>query len=158
MIAWLALSPGINILGYFFGVNEPNLTVILIFFALGSLLVTIFTGFAHDIWLLHFQSGDRRTPCLGALKMRCQITRDFVQAFGASSSSMYATRQCRRLRAASGIALYPVCINYRNFLTMRGCASTWVNRCWPIVSQRLDTFVERLGFGSMLGHIVGDQR
>ena len=49
LIAWLLLFPGINILGYFFGVNDPNLTVILVFFALGSLLLTIFTGFAHDI-------------------------------------------------------------------------------------------------------------
>jgi len=48
LIAWLLLFPGINILGYFFGVNNPNLTVILIFFALGSLLLTIFTGFAYD--------------------------------------------------------------------------------------------------------------
>ena len=48
LIAWLLLFPGISILGYFFGVNNPNLTVILIFFALGSLLLTIFTGFAHD--------------------------------------------------------------------------------------------------------------
>lgn len=49
LIAWLLLFPGINILGYFFGVNNPNLTVILIFFALGSLLLTIFSGFAYDI-------------------------------------------------------------------------------------------------------------
>ena len=48
LTAWLALFPGINILGYFFGVNDPNLTVILMLFALGSLLLTIFTGFAHD--------------------------------------------------------------------------------------------------------------
>ncbi len=49
LIAWLLLFPGINILGYFFGLNNPNLTVILIFFALGSLLLTIFSGFAYDI-------------------------------------------------------------------------------------------------------------
>ncbi len=49
LVAWLSLFPGINILGYFFGVNDPNLTVILIFFALGSLLLTIFSGFAYDI-------------------------------------------------------------------------------------------------------------
>jgi hypothetical protein len=46
--AWLLLFPGINILGYFLGVNDPNLTVTLILFALGSLLLTILTGFAHD--------------------------------------------------------------------------------------------------------------
>ena len=48
LIGWLSLFPGMNILGYFFGVNDPNLTVILIFFALGSLLLTIFTGLTHD--------------------------------------------------------------------------------------------------------------
>ena len=48
LIAWLCLFPGLNILGYFFGVNDPNLTVTLILFALGSLLLTILTGFAHD--------------------------------------------------------------------------------------------------------------
>ncbi len=48
LIAWLLLFPGINLLGYFFGVNDPNFTVVLIFFALGSLLLTILTGFAHD--------------------------------------------------------------------------------------------------------------
>jgi hypothetical protein len=48
VIAWLLLFPGINILGYFFRVNDPNLTVILIFFAFGFLLLTTFIGFAHD--------------------------------------------------------------------------------------------------------------
>lgn len=48
LIAWLLLFPGINILGYFFGVNNPSLTVLFIFFAFGSLLSTLFTGFAHD--------------------------------------------------------------------------------------------------------------
>ena len=49
LIAWLLLFPGINILGYFSGVNNPNLTVILILFALGTLLLTIISGFAYDI-------------------------------------------------------------------------------------------------------------
>ena len=48
LIAWPLLFPGINILGYFFGVDDPNLIVVLIFFALGSLLLTILAGFAHD--------------------------------------------------------------------------------------------------------------
>jgi len=47
-IAWLALFPGINLLGYFLGVNDPNLTVLLILFAFGTLLLTIFCGFASD--------------------------------------------------------------------------------------------------------------
>jgi hypothetical protein len=49
IIAWLLLFPGINILGYFFGVNNPNLTIVFILFALGSLLLTVFSGFAYDI-------------------------------------------------------------------------------------------------------------
>lgn len=49
VIAWLLLFPGISILGYFCGVNDPRDTVMLILFALGSLLVTAFTGFAQDI-------------------------------------------------------------------------------------------------------------
>lgn len=48
LTAWLALFPGISILGYFFGVDDPNLTAMLFFFALGSLLLTSLTGLAHD--------------------------------------------------------------------------------------------------------------
>jgi hypothetical protein len=48
LIAWLLLMPGSNLLDYFFGVNDPNLVPVLFFFALGFLLLTIFTGFAHD--------------------------------------------------------------------------------------------------------------
>jgi hypothetical protein len=49
LMAWLALFPGVNILGYFFGVSDPNLTVILILLALGSLLLTIVSGFARGM-------------------------------------------------------------------------------------------------------------
>jgi hypothetical protein len=45
----LLLFPGINLLGYFFGVNNPPYTVMVISFALAALLVTVFTGFAQDI-------------------------------------------------------------------------------------------------------------
>jgi hypothetical protein len=48
VIGWLSLFPGTNILGCFFGVNDSNLKVILISFALGSLLLTAFFGLAHD--------------------------------------------------------------------------------------------------------------
>src|SRR5579859_506273 len=48
LMAWLLLFPGINLLGYFFGVSNPNLTVSLILFAFGSLLLTTLTGFAYD--------------------------------------------------------------------------------------------------------------
>ncbi len=47
LIAWLLL-PGSVILDYFFGVNDPNLIYAFISSAFGFLLVTIFTGFAHD--------------------------------------------------------------------------------------------------------------
>ncbi len=46
--AWLCLFPGINILGYFFGVDDANLTLAVMYTAFGSLLLTILTGFAHD--------------------------------------------------------------------------------------------------------------
>lgn len=48
LTAWLLLFPGINILGYFFGVDNANLTVLLILLALGSLLITAFAGFGYD--------------------------------------------------------------------------------------------------------------
>jgi hypothetical protein len=48
LVAWLVLFPGINLLGYFFGVNDSNLTVAVIFFALGSLALTILAGLTHD--------------------------------------------------------------------------------------------------------------
>lgn len=49
LIAWLFLFPGSTILAYFFGVNDPSLIAFLFFFALGTLLLTILSGFAHDI-------------------------------------------------------------------------------------------------------------
>jgi hypothetical protein len=49
LIAWLLLFPGLNILWYFFGIDSPSLTSITILLAFGSLLLTIFSGFAHDI-------------------------------------------------------------------------------------------------------------
>jgi hypothetical protein len=48
-LTWLLLFPGLAIFGYLSGVNDPNLTLLLILFALGSLLWTILSGFAHDI-------------------------------------------------------------------------------------------------------------
>ena len=46
--AWLCLFPGINVLGYFFDVDDANLTFTVMYTAFGSLLLTILTGFAHD--------------------------------------------------------------------------------------------------------------
>ncbi|MCL4562702.1 MAG: hypothetical protein M1281_19080 [Chloroflexi bacterium] len=48
ILAWLLLFPGLPILGYFFGVNDPNLILIVISLAFGSLLLTIFAGFGVD--------------------------------------------------------------------------------------------------------------
>ena len=48
VIGWLLLFPGVNILGYFFGVDDPNLMVGLLAFALGLLLLTIATGLIRD--------------------------------------------------------------------------------------------------------------
>ena len=48
IIGWLLLFPGVNILGYFFGVDDPNLMISLLAFALGSLLLTIALGLTRD--------------------------------------------------------------------------------------------------------------
>ncbi len=48
LVAWLLLFPGTNILGYFFGVDDMNLTVMIILLAFGSLASTIFAGLASD--------------------------------------------------------------------------------------------------------------
>ena len=48
IVAWLLLFPGINIIGYFTGVNDPAITILLILFAFGSLILTVFSGFAYD--------------------------------------------------------------------------------------------------------------
>ena len=49
IIAWLSMFPGLALFGYFFGVNDPALILVLLFFALSTLLLTIVTGFAYDI-------------------------------------------------------------------------------------------------------------
>jgi hypothetical protein len=49
VLAWLSLFPGINILDYYFGVNDPSYTVMLIGLALGMLGLTVLTGFAQDV-------------------------------------------------------------------------------------------------------------
>ena len=46
--SWFALVPGIPILSHFFRVDNPIILLFILFFALGSLLLTIFTGFAYD--------------------------------------------------------------------------------------------------------------
>ncbi len=56
VIGWLSLFPGINLLGYFFGVNNPILTVALILCAFSTLLLTIFSGFACNAQGIHARS------------------------------------------------------------------------------------------------------
>jgi hypothetical protein len=54
IIAWLSALLGPGMLGYFFGMSNPALILVIIFLALGFLLLTIFTGFAYDT---HIQVG-----------------------------------------------------------------------------------------------------
>jgi len=49
IIAWLTMFPGLAMFGYFFGVNDPTLILVILFFALGTLLLTVLSGFAYDI-------------------------------------------------------------------------------------------------------------
>ena len=49
IIAWLTMFPGLAFIGYFFRVNDPTLILVILFFALGTLILTVFTGFAYDI-------------------------------------------------------------------------------------------------------------
>ena len=48
LIGWLLLFPGSNLLSYFFRVDDANLTICLITFALGSLVTTVVSGLLHD--------------------------------------------------------------------------------------------------------------
>ena len=49
ILSWLSMFPGLAMVGYFFDVNDPTLVLVILFFALGTLLLTIFSGFAYDI-------------------------------------------------------------------------------------------------------------
>lgn len=46
--SWFALVPGIPILSYYFSMDDPIVILFILFFALGSLLLTMFAGFAYD--------------------------------------------------------------------------------------------------------------
>ena len=48
VFAWLVMLPGSSILAYFFGVDDPALTLMLILAAFGLLFTTIFIGYVHD--------------------------------------------------------------------------------------------------------------
>ncbi len=49
LTAWLLMFPGLIILDYFFGVNNPNVILILLFFMFGFLFSTLIAGFAYNI-------------------------------------------------------------------------------------------------------------
>ena len=49
IISWLSMFPGVALLGYFFGMNNSTVILVILFFALGTLLLTAFSGFAYDI-------------------------------------------------------------------------------------------------------------
>lgn len=49
LISWLLLFPGLSVLDYFLGVNNSNFTLVAFLFALVTLPLTVFAGFAHDV-------------------------------------------------------------------------------------------------------------
>ena len=48
LAAWLMLFPGLNLLGYFLGIENEALTIAIILLALVSLPLVIFSAFVHD--------------------------------------------------------------------------------------------------------------
>jgi hypothetical protein len=48
ILAWLALLPGVPLLEYFFGVNNPLVILAILFSALATLALTSVSGFARD--------------------------------------------------------------------------------------------------------------
>lgn len=45
ILAWVSVFP----IAYFFGVNDPTPILVILFFALGTFILTIFSGFAYDV-------------------------------------------------------------------------------------------------------------
>jgi hypothetical protein len=52
IVAWLGMFPGLSLLGYFFGMDDPAFILTLLSIAVGLLLVTVLTGFGHDSFAL----------------------------------------------------------------------------------------------------------
>ncbi len=48
ILAWLSMFPGLAFIGYFFGVNDPAVILVILLIALGALILTVFSGFAYD--------------------------------------------------------------------------------------------------------------
>lgn len=47
-LAWLALFPGLNLLGYSLGVENEALTITIILLAMVTLVLTVISAYAHD--------------------------------------------------------------------------------------------------------------
>lgn len=62
VVTWLLLLPGLSILAYYFGVDNPNLVLAVIPCAFGFLLLSILSGFAHDA---QGQATPHRAPLVG---------------------------------------------------------------------------------------------
>lgn len=43
------MLPGVPLLEYFFGIDDPVVILAILFFALGTLLLSVFSSFAYDI-------------------------------------------------------------------------------------------------------------
>lgn len=50
ILAWLCLCPGINILAHFYGIENPDLTLIVLVSALATLISTILCGLGYDAY------------------------------------------------------------------------------------------------------------
>ncbi len=48
IIAWLSMLPGVPLMETLFGVDDPMVILVISFLALGTLLLTVFSGFAYD--------------------------------------------------------------------------------------------------------------
>jgi hypothetical protein len=62
LASWLAVLPGVPIIGYFFPLVDPGVIYTLILLAFASLLATIVIGFVHDGYR---QSASYPTPVMG---------------------------------------------------------------------------------------------
>jgi len=49
VLDWLLLFPGLSILSYYLGLNDPDIIPVLFFSALGLLLLSILAGYASDV-------------------------------------------------------------------------------------------------------------
>jgi hypothetical protein len=48
ILSWLCLLPGVALLEHFFGVDDPAVILVILFFALSTLLLSVFSSFERD--------------------------------------------------------------------------------------------------------------